>query len=51
MSKLQWKNYIYIYIKNKFKDLDISKQYLSDIIRNNNITHKRATFSRNIKRS
>jgi transposase len=28
----------------KFKNLDISRQYLSDIIRDNNITRKRATF-------
>lgn len=28
----------------KFKDLDISRQYLSDILRDNNITRKRATF-------
>ena len=31
-------------LKNKFKDLIISRQYLSDIIRDNNITRKRATF-------
>ena len=35
---------LHIQIKNKFKDLDISRQYLSDIIRDNNITLKRATF-------
>jgi transposase len=32
-------------LKDKFKDLDISRQYLSDIIRDNNITRKRATFT------
>lgn len=31
-------------IKKKFPNLDISRQYLSDIIRDNNITRKRATF-------
>jgi len=31
-------------IKDKFSDLEISRQYLSDIIRANNITRKRATF-------
>lgn len=28
----------------KFKDVDISRQYLSKILRDNNITRKRATF-------
>ena len=28
----------------KFKDIDISRQYLSKILRDNNITRKRATF-------
>jgi len=32
-------------ISNKYSTLKISRQYLSDIIRNNNITRKRATFS------
>lgn len=31
-------------IKDKFKDIDISRQYLSNILRDNNITRKRATF-------
>ena len=31
-------------LKSKFPKLDISRQYLSDIIRDNNITRKRATF-------
>lgn len=31
-------------VKDKFKNLDISRQYLSDILRDNNITRKRATF-------
>ena len=33
-----------IHIKNKFKDLDISKQYIHDLMRDNNITRKRVTF-------
>lgn len=33
----------------KFKDVDISRQYLSKILRDNNITRKRATFERWIK--
>ena len=33
----------------KFKDIDISRQYLSKILRDNNITRKRATFERWIK--
>lgn len=31
-------------VKDKFKDLDISRQYLFDILRDNNITRKHATF-------
>lgn len=31
-------------IKNKFPNLDISRQYIHDLIRDNNITRKRATF-------
>lgn len=31
-------------VKNKFNKLDISRRYLHDIIRDNNITYKRATF-------
>jgi len=31
-------------IKNKFPDLDISRQYIHDLVRDNNITRKRATF-------
>jgi len=33
-----------LFIKDKYKDLDISRQYLSDILRDNNITRKCATF-------
>ena len=32
-------------IVNKYPTLQISRQYLSDIIRDNNITRKRATFT------
>ena len=35
---------LYELLKNKFTDLDISRQYIHDIIRDNNITRKRATF-------
>ena len=31
-------------VKNKFPNLDISRQYIHDLIRDNNITRKRATF-------
>lgn len=31
-------------MKNKFPDLEISRQYIHDLIRDNNITRKRATF-------
>lgn len=31
-------------IKNKYKNIDITRQHLSNIIRDNNITRKRATF-------
>ena len=37
-------NFLQELLKSKFPKLDISKQYLSDIIRDNNITRKRATF-------
>ena len=37
-------NFLHELIKDKFPKLDISRQYLSDIIRDNNITRKRATF-------
>ena len=37
-------NFLQELLKNKFPNLDISRQYLSDIIRDNNITRKRATF-------
>ena len=37
-------NFLQELLKNKFPKLDISRQYLSDIIRDNNITRKRATF-------
>ena len=33
----------------KFKDIDISRQYLSKILRDNNITRKRATLRMTIK--
>ena len=35
---------LYKLLKNKFPDLDISRQYIHDLIRDNNITRKRATF-------
>lgn len=35
---------LYELLKNKFPDLDISRQYIHDLIRDNNITRKRATF-------
>jgi transposase len=35
---------LYLLLKNKFPDLDISRQYIHDLIRDNNITRKRATF-------
>ena len=31
-------------LKNQFPDLDISRQYIHDLLRDNNITRKRATF-------
>jgi transposase len=37
-------NFLQELLKSKFPKLDISRQYLSDIIRHNNITRKRATF-------
>jgi len=37
-------NFLHELVKVKFPKLDISRQYLSDIIRDNNITRKRATF-------
>jgi transposase len=37
-------NFLQELLKRKFPKLDISRQYLSDIIRDNNITRKRATF-------
>jgi transposase len=37
-------NFLQELLKIKFPKLDISRQYLSDIIRANNITRKRATF-------
>jgi transposase len=37
-------NFLHELLKIKFPKLDISRQYLSDIIRDNNITRKRATF-------
>jgi transposase len=37
-------NFLQELLKSKFPKLDISRQYLSDIIRANNITRKRATF-------
>ena len=37
-------NFLQELLKNKFPKLHISRQYLSDIIRDNNITRKRATF-------
>ena len=36
---------LHVQLSNKFKSLDISRQYLSDILRDNNITRKRATFT------
>jgi transposase len=35
---------LYELLKNKFPNLDISRQYIHDLIRDNNITRKRATF-------
>ena len=35
---------LFVLLKNKFPYLDISRQYIHDIIRDNNITRKRATF-------
>ena len=35
---------LFVLLKNKFPDLEISRQYIHDIIRDNNITRKRATF-------
>ena len=35
---------LFVLLKNKFPDLDISRQYIHDIIRDNNITRKRVTF-------
>jgi transposase len=37
-------NFLQELLKSKYPKLDISRQYLSDIIRDNNITRKRATF-------
>jgi transposase len=37
-------NFLHELLNTKFPKLDISRQYLSDIIRDNNITRKRATF-------
>ena len=37
-------NFLHELLKIKFPKLDISRQYLLDIIRDNNITRKRATF-------
>jgi len=37
-------NFLHELLKANFPKLDISRQYLSDIIRDNNITRKRATF-------
>lgn len=37
-------NFLQELLKSKFPKLDMSRQYLSDIIRDNNITRKRATF-------
>ena len=37
-------NFLQELLKTKFPKLEISRQYLSDIIRDNNITRKRATF-------
>ena len=37
-------NFLQELLKSKFPKLDISRQYLSDIIRDNNITRKRATL-------
>ena len=37
-------NFLHELLKTKFPKLDISRQYLSNIIRDNNITRKRATF-------
>jgi len=35
---------LHILLTDKYKKLDISRQYLSEILRDNNITRKRATF-------
>ena len=35
---------LFLLLKNKFPNLDISRQYIHDILRDNNITRKRATF-------
>jgi len=37
-------NFLQELLKSRFPKLDISRQYLSDIIRDNNITRKRVTF-------
>ena len=37
-------NFLHELLKSKYPKLDISRQYLSDIIKDNNITRKRATF-------
>ena len=36
-------------VKNKYKDFDITPQYLGQIIRDNNITRKRTRHERQIK--
>jgi len=36
---------LHVLLKSKYKGLDISRQYLSIVLRDNNITRKRATFS------
>jgi hypothetical protein len=35
---------LHLRFQQKFKDITISRQYLSKILRDNNITRKRATF-------
>ena len=40
---------LYEVIKNKFPDFDITRQYLHDIIRDNNITRKRVTVKHFLK--
>ena len=35
---------LFLLLKNKFPDLNISRQYIHDIIRDNNITRKRANI-------